>query len=453
MQLFVLLLALVVVLSAGAEKSANIRKRGGGAATVESIKRVLVFRTVGGLSNVMYGFAIALEVARKQHRDLFIDATHHPLFEGLFLHQFFNFRDLEEKYKLRITENYKDISHDLVWHANYYNESSPTRESVAVDIPMDILGSATNYHLSHVFEKGGNKVCLNKSQQAKSVWQFVETMTCVKLKFAINTRKHPNVANEYQDIRIAVSPPPSDDDGQDVVVFATGKYESLFNAVKSKNTPTSKYQPCGFKVKPHVAKHCRDKDNKVGHRSEDAGDARIKAESNNSANSTVGGFVHVTTGFHLQKLQGHYIGVHFRNTDIQTDVHDTVIRIVQLLERKKQKTGVVIYLASDDDQAFQLIAGAFMSKHPFYSGTIVQYTHIPSGVSTVIHDETSRKSTHKLGLHHLNNNKTEVTLNMMVDMYYLVHAGGGYLGSAGSGMSGWIQHMRNDKGRCSIFNK
>lgn len=434
-----------------------------------NIKRVLVYRTIGGLSNVMYGFAIALEVARKQNRDLFIDATHHTLFEGMFLHNFFNFAILEEKYKLRITEDIKDLSPDLVWHADYYDKSSQGDKGdilVTRDIPIGVLVGDLNstnsmYKLGHSFDRGTKESCLNKSQHNLQLWHHTKDTLCIILTLSIEesyAKFHPGVSNNYAGIKIPISPPPSDQDPSDVVVFATGKYKNLFNIIKLKSTPALNYAPCGVKVRAAVLKRCRSQDRipSASNANNDKVDKDKVEEGGESINvpETIGGFTRITTGMNILKEQ--YIGVHFRNTDIKTDVSRTVADVVRLLEKKKKKKDkVIIYLASDDVLAFELVAGVFKKKYPQFHGIIVQYTNIPSEVAQVINSTSTSTSTSKAagpskwGLHHLNHDKSDVTLNMLIDMYYLTNAAVGFVGSSGSGMSGWIHHMRATD--CSIY--
>ncbi len=117
-----------------------------------------------------------------------------------------------------------------------------------------------------------------------------------------------------------------------------------------------------------------------------------------------------------------YIGVHYRNTDIQTNLNNIINNI------KKYSKYNNIYLATDDSTAFDKLKSAFPNHN------IYQYTKPINSNGLPIHYNTE--------------NKYYLVLNLLIDIYFLFNSNE-YVYSEQSLVSNLVLNMRKEN--ISIF--
>jgi hypothetical protein len=98
------------------------------------------------------------------------------------------------------------------------------------------------------------------------------------------------------------------------------------------------------------------------------------------------------------EIDGKYIGVHYRNTDMKHKLEDFIPKILEL---SAQST--TVYLGTDDSTAFDRLNTLLDNKFK-----IIQYT--------------KPMNYNGQNIHYSNPNKYEVTINGLVDMYHLTRA-------------------------------
>ena len=111
-----------------------------------------------------------------------------------------------------------------------------------------------------------------------------------------------------------------------------------------------------------------------------------------------------------------YIGVHYRNTDIQNNFNDFINSI-------KKLNYTNIYLATDDSTAYDKFKNA-LPNH-----TIYQYT--------------KPKAANGEPIHYAEENKYNLVLNILIDMYFLYHANE-FINSIQSTVSKLVLTMRRE---------
>jgi hypothetical protein len=112
-----------------------------------------------------------------------------------------------------------------------------------------------------------------------------------------------------------------------------------------------------------------------------------------------------------------YIGIHYRNTDIKTNFND----IISKVSKNKYNN---IYLATDDHSAY------YKLKSVFPTHNIYQYT--------------KPIDSHGLPIHYAYNNKYNLVLNLLIDLYFLYNSDE-FIYSEGSLVSNFVLSMRNEK--------
>ena len=126
-----------------------------------------------------------------------------------------------------------------------------------------------------------------------------------------------------------------------------------------------------------------------------------------------------------QPLIDNFIGIHFRNTDLNNNIKEFINQI-----KTNNKKYTNIYLATDDSKAYDI----FKIELPNY--TIYQYTKpIESNGEPI---------------HYAEKNKYNLILNALIDMYFL-YKSNDFFYSKGSSFSRFILRMRNEKK--SIFDE
>lgn len=131
------------------------------------------------------------------------------------------------------------------------------------------------------------------------------------------------------------------------------------------------------------------------------------------------------------KINDQYIGVHFRNTDIKTDINSMFNKINIALDNNKNiKT---IYLATDDYYSIDIFKKKFCNNY-----NIIHFT-------TPIKIPSDGKN-----IHYSNNNKEQLHTNILIDMFTLIHSNI-FIGSK-SGVSNWINYIRNNNLYKHTFN-
>lgn len=123
-----------------------------------------------------------------------------------------------------------------------------------------------------------------------------------------------------------------------------------------------------------------------------------------------------------RKITNKYIGVHYRNTDIQTNFDETVQEIQLALQNNKEIN--TIYFATDHFDSIQKFQNTFTDYNFIYY--TVPYKNI-------------RKN-----IHYSNPNKKELHTNLLLDMYLLTYSTV-FIGSMRSGISCWVEYMRRNK--------
>lgn len=123
-----------------------------------------------------------------------------------------------------------------------------------------------------------------------------------------------------------------------------------------------------------------------------------------------------------RKITDKYIGVHYRNTDIQTNFDETVQEIQLALQNNKEIN--TIYFATDHFDSIQKFQDTFTDYNFIYY--TVPYKNI-------------RKN-----IHYSNPNKKELHTNLLLDMYLLTYSTV-FVGSMRSGISCWVDYMRRNK--------
>jgi hypothetical protein len=121
--------------------------------------------------------------------------------------------------------------------------------------------------------------------------------------------------------------------------------------------------------------------------------------------------------YNYKQITDKYIGVHFRNTDIKTNINE-------LIGRLKNINCNTIYLATDDIYAFDIIQKELQNK------IIIQYSKPFDGNGKPIH--------------YTEPDKYKLILNLLVDIYFLYKADE-FISSNGSLVSNLINIMRNNK--------
>jgi hypothetical protein len=111
-----------------------------------------------------------------------------------------------------------------------------------------------------------------------------------------------------------------------------------------------------------------------------------------------------------------YIGVHYRNTDIKTNLNNIINNILKYNYNN-------IYLATDDSSAYDKLKVAFPNHN------IYQYT----------------KPINSLGLpiHYNYDDKYNLVLNLLIDLYFLYNSNE-FVNSEGSLVSNFVLSMRNE---------
>ena len=100
----------------------------------------------------------------------------------------------------------------------------------------------------------------------------------------------------------------------------------------------------------------------------------------------------------INKINDKYIGFHYRNTDMK---HELESFIPEILDLSKQYNK--LYLGTDDYTAFDRLSNLIKNKL-----NIIQYTKpINLGGKNI---------------HYGNQNKDEVIMNILIDMYHFIHA-------------------------------
>lgn len=122
------------------------------------------------------------------------------------------------------------------------------------------------------------------------------------------------------------------------------------------------------------------------------------------------------------KLNLNYQGVHFRNTDIKTDINDILINI----------THKNIYFATDNLQSLQEIKLILPDKN------IINLSNL--------------EKTNNLGLHNVKNNKEELIFDFLQDMYLLYHSSN-FIGSIKSSITRLLFYIIHNKTKDNIFTK
>jgi hypothetical protein len=116
-----------------------------------------------------------------------------------------------------------------------------------------------------------------------------------------------------------------------------------------------------------------------------------------------------------------YIGIHYRNTDIKTNLNS----IINNISKYKYNN---IYLATDDSSAYDKLKSAF----PNYN--IYQYT--------------KPINSNGIPIHYAYDDKYNLVLNLLIDLYFLYNSNE-FINSEGSLVSNLVLNMRNYKN--SIF--
>ncbi len=112
-----------------------------------------------------------------------------------------------------------------------------------------------------------------------------------------------------------------------------------------------------------------------------------------------------------------YIGIHYRNTDIKTNLNDIILKV----SKNKYNN---IYLATDDYSAYDKLKAAF----PNYN--IYQYT--------------KPINSHGNPIHYAYDDKYILVLNLLIDLYFLYNSNE-FIYSEGSLVSNFVLSMRNEK--------
>jgi hypothetical protein len=123
-----------------------------------------------------------------------------------------------------------------------------------------------------------------------------------------------------------------------------------------------------------------------------------------------------------------YIGIHYRGTDRKHNLND----ILEKLKLNTVNENIInIFLATDDYEAFEKIEN--YSKNNNYN----------------FHYNIKPINTNGKALHYTYSDKTQLTLNLLIDMYFL-YKSNIFVESRSSNISIWINKMRNKN--CIIFN-
>lgn len=112
-----------------------------------------------------------------------------------------------------------------------------------------------------------------------------------------------------------------------------------------------------------------------------------------------------------------YIGVHFRNTDIKTNINNIIFRISKISKYNN------IYLATDDSSAYDKLKIAFPNHNIF------QYTKPINSNGNPIH--------------YVTDDKYNLILNLLIDLYFLYNSNE-FINSEGSLVSNFVLSMRNE---------
>ena len=123
----------------------------------------------------------------------------------------------------------------------------------------------------------------------------------------------------------------------------------------------------------------------------------------------------------INLLKNKYIGIHYRGTDRKHDLNNILGKLKMSSDDENIKN---IFLATDDYEAFEKIEN--YSKNNNYN---FYYNIKPIN--------TSGKA-----LHYNYDDKTQLTLNLLVDMYFL-YKSNIFVESRSSNISKWINKMRN----------
>lgn len=130
----------------------------------------------------------------------------------------------------------------------------------------------------------------------------------------------------------------------------------------------------------------------------------------------------------IKLLKEKYIGIHYRGTDRKHDLNNILEKLKNTSNNDNIKN---IFLATDDYQGFEEVYEFCKNnKYNFY------YNIKPI-------------NTNGKALHYNYNNKTQLTLNLLVDMYFLFKSNI-FIESNRSNISIWINKMRNNN--FNIFN-
>jgi hypothetical protein len=111
-----------------------------------------------------------------------------------------------------------------------------------------------------------------------------------------------------------------------------------------------------------------------------------------------------------------YIGVHYRNTDIKTNINI----IINNISKNKYNN---IYLATDDSSAYDKLKAAFPNHN------IYQYT--------------KPINTQGEPIHYKYDDKYKLVLNLLIDLYFLYNSNE-FINSEGSLVSKFVLSMRNE---------
>tara|TARA_B100000900_G_scaffold400869_1_gene404936 strand:- start:1682 stop:2392 length:711 start_codon:yes stop_codon:yes gene_type:complete len=131
-----------------------------------------------------------------------------------------------------------------------------------------------------------------------------------------------------------------------------------------------------------------------------------------------------------KEIKEKYIGIHFRNTDIQTDINTVFANIKSIL--KKQNDIYVIFLATDDYSSVKKFQEKFKDKK------IINFCKIKETSINNIHylkDDVLKKN---------NTSKKEQILDILTDIYLLTKSTK-FIGNKKSGVSKCVYGIRNGK--------
>ena len=130
----------------------------------------------------------------------------------------------------------------------------------------------------------------------------------------------------------------------------------------------------------------------------------------------------------IKLLKEKYIGIHYRGTDRKHNLNSILEKLKMISNNENIKN---IFLATDDYQNFDKIQEYCINNNYNF------------------HYNIKPINTNGKALHYIHNNKTELTLNLLVDMYFL-YKSNIFIESRSSNISKWINKMRNNN--FNIFN-